>query len=163
MTQPTGRPGSGPREGEPVGGPGTELDELLCFDLYAASRAVTATYRPLLGELGLTYPQYLVLVVLWERRECSIGYLAESLRLDHGTLTPLLRRMEQAGLVRRVRSAEDERRVLVSLTEKGTGLSEHREALSCQITESLGLDAAQVETLRDLLRVVTRTGGPASH
>jgi len=140
--------------------PASELEELICFDLYAASRAVTATYRPLLAELGLTYPQYLVLVVLWERRESSIGHLARTLRLDHGTLTPLLRRMEQAGLLVRTRSADDERRVLVRVTERGQELSRHRHDLTCRIADSLGLTPTQVETLRDLLRTVT-AGPPA--
>src|SRR4051812_33183077 len=92
-----------------------ELDELLCFDLYAVSRAVTAAYRPILGELGLTYPQYLVLVVLWAREQVPIKELAAALRLDHATLTPLLRRMADAGLLARTRSTTDERSVTVSL------------------------------------------------
>ena len=92
------------------------LDEQLCFALYAAQRAVTAAYRPLLDELGLTYPQYLVLLVLWERGETTVKELAAALRLDYGTLSPLLKRLEAAGLVRRERAAHDERSVLVACT-----------------------------------------------
>jgi DNA-binding transcriptional ArsR family regulator len=95
------------------------LDEQLCFALYAAQRAVTAAYRPLLDELGLTYPQYLVLLVLWERGETTVKELAAALRLDYGTVSPLLKRLEAAGLVRRERSARDERSVLVAVTGRG--------------------------------------------
>ena len=84
------------------------LDDQLCFALYAAQRAVTAAYRPLLEELGLTYPQYLVLLVLWERGETTVKALAGALHLDYGTMSPLLKRLESAGLVRRERSAHDE-------------------------------------------------------
>ena len=85
------------------------LDDQLCFALYAAQRAVTAAYRPLLDELGLTYPQYLVLLVLWERGETTVKDLASALRLDYGTMSPLLKRLEAAGLVRRERSSRAER------------------------------------------------------
>ncbi len=98
------------------------LDEQLCFALYAAQRALTAAYRPLLDELGLTYPQYLVLLVLWERGETPIKDLATALHLDYGTLSPLLKRLESAGLVHRERAAHDERSVLVACTERGTAL-----------------------------------------
>ncbi|CAN5687699.1 MarR family transcriptional regulator [soil metagenome] len=132
-----------------------ELEELLCFDLYAASRAVTAAYRPILGELGLTYPQYLVLVVLWAREEVSIKQLAEHLRLDHGTLTPLLRRMEGAELLTRERSRSDERSVLVRLAPGGEALRPHLEDIQCRVADALGIELPQVVALRDLLRTVT--------
>lgn len=102
------------------------LDEQLCFALYAAQRALTAAYRPLLEELELTYPQYLVLLVLWERGETPIKDLATALHLDYGTVSPLLKRLEMAGLVRRERSAHDERSVLVACTERGTALRSAR-------------------------------------
>src|SRR5690349_14546215 len=95
--------------------PAPPLSAQLCFDLYSASRAMTGLYRPVLTELGLTYPQYLVLIVLWEHDGRAVKELAEELRLDHGTLTPLLRRMEENGFVTRRRSDEDERFVHVHL------------------------------------------------
>lgn len=132
-----------------------ELDELLCFDLYAAQRAVTAAYRPVLGALGLTYPQYLVLVLLWGRGECAVREVAEALRLDHGTLTPLLRRMETAGLVTRTRSAADERVVIVGLTDEGDALRAHRDDVQCQIADAIGLHDRDIVSLQRLLRRVT--------
>ncbi|GAA1913957.1 MarR family transcriptional regulator [Nocardioides lentus] len=131
------------------------LDELVCFDLYAASRSVTAAYRPVLSELGLTYPQYLVLVVLWDRGACSIKHLASTLRLDHATLTPLLRRMEEAGLLVRERSLIDERSVTVRLTGRGDSLRDVREGVRCHIADLLGLDVDQVDALQGLLRQVS--------
>ena len=98
------------------------LDQQLCFPLYAASNLMTRLYRPLLDELGLTYPQYLAMLVLWEASPCTVSALGERLLLDSGTLTPLLKRLETAGLVRRTRDAADERRVLVSLTDNGLAL-----------------------------------------
>ncbi|GAA4417595.1 MarR family winged helix-turn-helix transcriptional regulator [Actinokineospora soli] len=98
------------------------LEQQLCFALYSASRAVTARYRPLLDELGLTYPQYLVLLALYERDGRTVKELGEELRLDSGTLSPLLKRMASAGLLRRTRSADDERSVRVELTDDGTAL-----------------------------------------
>ncbi|WP_060906920.1 MarR family winged helix-turn-helix transcriptional regulator, partial [Streptomyces scabiei] len=92
------------------------LDQQLCFALYAAQRAVTAAYRPLLDELGLTYPQYLVMLSLWERGETTVKELTGALRLDYGTLSPLLKRLESAGLLSRERSLRDERSVRIALT-----------------------------------------------
>lgn len=131
-----------------------ELDELLCFDLYAAQRAVTAAYRPVLGRLGLTYPQYLVLVLLWGRGEATVREVAEALRLDHGTLTPLLRRMEGAGLLTRTRGRTDERTVLVGLTPAGADLERHRDDVQCQIADAIGLHERDMATLQRLLRRV---------
>ncbi|GGS36925.1 MarR family transcriptional regulator [Actinokineospora fastidiosa] len=98
------------------------LEQQLCFALYSASRAMTARYRPLLDELGLTYPQYLVLLALYERDGRTVKELGEELRLDSGTLSPLLKRMAAAGLLRRTRSADDERSVVVELTDEGAAL-----------------------------------------
>lgn len=100
------------------------LDEQACFALYAASRAVTDTYRPLLGELGLTYPQYLVLLVLWESGDRPVKEIGERLHLDYGTLSPLLKRLEANGLVTRTRRPADERTVVVGLTEEGRSMRE---------------------------------------
>src|SRR5256885_8468672 len=99
-----------------------ELDQLVCFALYAASRAVIHAYRPMLDEVGLTYPQYLVLLVLWQRGPQPVKGLGTALQLDSGTLSPLLKRLEAAGLVRRDRQAGDERSVLVTLTPAGAPL-----------------------------------------
>ena len=132
------------------------LSEQLCFDLYAASRAVTAAYRPVLGELGLTYPQYLVLVALWERGTSTVRTLGEVLHLDHGTLTPLLRRMETHGLVERRRAADDERFVDVSLTDHGDGLRVHASRIHCDMVDALGLDAERFAALQETLRLITR-------
>ena len=98
------------------------LDNQLCFALYSTSLAMTKVYKPLLESLGLTYPQYLVMLLLWEQDEVSVSALGERLYLDSGTLTPLLKRMQASGLLERTRSLQDERRVLVSLTEAGRQL-----------------------------------------
>lgn len=102
------------------------LDDQLCFALYAASRTMTARYRPLLDELGLTYPQYLVMLVLWEERRATVSRIGHRLRLESGTLSPLLKRLETAGLVYRERDTRDERSVVIGLTRAGQGL--HRRA-----------------------------------
>src|SRR2546430_11098171 len=102
---------------EPVG-----LDQLVCFALYAASRTVIQAYRPLLDEVGLTYPQYLALLVLWRRGPQPVKGLGRALHLDSGTLSPLLKRLEAAGLVRRERQPADERSVLITLTPAGAEL-----------------------------------------
>src|SRR3954470_3587338 len=98
------------------------LDNQLCFALYSASLAMTKLYKPLLEDLGLTYPQYLVMLVLWERDGLMVSELGERLFLDSGTLTPLLKRLEAAGLIARIRAVEDERRVHISLTAAGRKL-----------------------------------------
>ena len=95
------------------------LDRQVCFPLYAATNLLSRLYGPVLRELGLTYPQYLVMLVLWEKEPQTVGSLGARLYLDSGTLTPLLKRMEAAGLVRRTRDPEDERRVVIELTESG--------------------------------------------
>ena len=111
------------------------LDRQLCFSLYRASRAVTRAYRPLLDELGLTYPQYLVMLVLWEAEE-SVGVtdIGARLGLDSGTLTPLLRRLEEAGLITRTRGRDDERRRVISLTRIGRDLRERALDIPEQMT-----------------------------
>ena len=99
-----------------------KLDNQLCFALYSASLAMTKLYKPMLDELGLTYPQYLVMLALWEREGPMVSELGERLSLDSGTLTPLLKRLEAAGFVSRVRDVEDERRVHITLTAAGRRL-----------------------------------------
>lgn len=100
------------------------LSEHLCFKTYAVSRYITGLYKPYLDEISLTYPQYLVMIVLWEHGGMNIGKIGEHLHLDNGTLTPLLKRMEKNGLIIRTRSSEDERVVLINLTENGANLKE---------------------------------------
>jgi DNA-binding MarR family transcriptional regulator len=128
------------------------LDDQLCFALYAASRAVTARYRPLLDELGLTYPQYLVMLVLWERGASSVKELGAALHLDYGTLSPLLKRLESAGLLHRERRAEDERSVRVVLTDTGAALRERARSVPPAIGAAMGLTPAQAAELRVTLR-----------
>lgn len=128
------------------------LDRQICFPLYAASNLLTKLYRPVLAELGLTYPQYLVMLVLWEQSPQSVGSLGESLHLDGGTLTPLLKRMESAQLINRQRDAEDERRVVINLTPKGKLLQ--REAVRVPLTlgQQLRIDEEEIENLREAVK-----------
>jgi MarR family transcriptional regulator, organic hydroperoxide resistance regulator len=138
------------------------LDEQLCFALYAASRAVTQLYRPLLDALGLTFPQYLVMLVLWERDRTTIGELAAALELDHGTLSPLLKRLEAHGLLERRRRTDDERVVDVVLTAAGRELEQQAAVVPQVIVDSYGVDAAEFEALRARLRELTRSVSAAS-
>ncbi|MEU7922715.1 MarR family winged helix-turn-helix transcriptional regulator [Micromonospora zamorensis] len=135
------------------------LRRQVCFALYAASRALTDVYRPILDEFGLTYPQYLVLLVLWERPDDAptVSELGAELRLDSGTLSPLLKRLEGAGLVVRRRSARDERRVEVGLTEQGRALREQLCDVPLRIALATGLDIDELVALRDTLTRVTDT------
>lgn len=131
------------------------LNRQVCFALYSASKAATAVYRPLLDELGLTYPQYLVMLVLWEDQPRSVRELGEELGLDSGTLSPLLKRLEALGLVERKRSAEDERRVEVFLTDSGTALSARATAIPQRLADAAGLSAAELDQLRETLGRLT--------
>ena len=136
-----------------AGYPQFELDRQLCFALYTASRAVVRTYAPLLEDAGLTYPQYVTMLVLWEDqdRPRSIGELGERLHLDSGTLTPLLKRLASMGYVTRSRDAEDERRVLVTLTAEGLALRDRVAAVPESFLACLGMDVAGASALRDQL------------
>lgn len=135
------------------------LRRQVCFALYAASRSLTDVYRPILDEFGLTYPQYLVLLVLWERPDDAptVSELGAELRLDSGTLSPLLKRLEGAGLVVRRRSARDERRVEVGLTEQGRALREQLCDVPLRIALATGLGIDELVALRDTLTRVTDT------
>ncbi|WP_440099297.1 MarR family winged helix-turn-helix transcriptional regulator [Streptosporangium sp. H16] len=130
------------------------VDNLICFDVHAASRALDAAYRRVLADLGLTYPQYLVMMVLWECEPVTVKELGVRLRLDSGTLSPLLKRLEAASLVRRERSADDERSVLVRLTSKGSQLEERACDVPAQIFGAAGLAPAEVLDLKHTLRRV---------
>lgn len=132
------------------------LEDQLCFALYSASRAVTAAYAPLLEPLGLTYPQYLVMLVLWEGDGASVKAIGEQLALDSGTLTPLLKRLEAQGLVRRARSSEDERVVEIFLTTEGKRLKQRARAIPEQLVCRMGISVSQLGRLRDELRALTR-------
>lgn len=131
------------------------LDRQVCFALYSASRAATAVYRPVLEGLGLTYPQYLVLLVLWENDPRGVKELGEELGLDSGTLSPLLKRLEALGFVERRRSGEDERRVAVHLTAAGRELSVRASAIPQRLADAAGLSADELEQLRTTLGKLT--------
>lgn len=126
------------------------LDRQLCFPLYAATNLLNRLYGPVLKPLGLTYPQYLVMLVLWEEEPQTVGALGARLYLDSGTLTPLLKRMEHAGLVSRTRDAEDERRVLIGLTERGRAL--RADALHVPETIAGGRSPEGLDELREGVR-----------
>ena len=131
------------------------LDQQVCFALYAATRTVTARYRPLLDELGITYPQYLVLLALWERDERTVKDLGRALRLDSSTLSPLLKRLEAAGLVRRERRSDDERSVTVLLTDRAAALRGRAAAIPARLLCAGGLDLGELAELRDTLARLT--------
>lgn len=131
------------------------LEDLLCFDLYAASRAVTARYRPLLEPLGLTYPQFLVMVVLWEEGPVTMSELGAKLRLDSGTLSPLVKRLQDDGLVTKRRRVEDERSVEIGLTAAGRALQRRGDGVPARMGEAMGLDEEGFAALRTVLRQLT--------
>lgn len=139
------------------------LDDQLCFSLYAATNAVTRAYRPLLGELGLTYPQYLVMLVLWQDGPSTIGQIARRLSLAQNALTPLLDRLAEAGLLERLRETEDRRVVRVQLTREGRRLeaaaSLAQQAVECRTM----LEREKLEYLRDELFALVRRMESAGH
>jgi DNA-binding MarR family transcriptional regulator len=140
------------------------LDRQVCFPLYAASNLINRLYRPVLARLGLTYPQYLVMLVLWEQEPQTVGGLGARLYLDSGTLTPLLKRMEAAGLVARQRDTEDERRVQIALTDKGRALraqAAHVPETMANGYEGEGLDQLR-EAVTSLVDVLARHSGSRS-
>ncbi|GGE60350.1 MarR family transcriptional regulator [Streptosporangium jomthongense] len=136
------------------------LDNQICFSLYAANRAITARYRPLLAELDLTYPQYLVMLVLWERARAGqatrVSDLGARLRLDSGTLTPLLKRLASRGLISRERNADDERVVTISLTEQGANLRAQAEQVPQKLLCSLDIPPARLLAMKHELNSILR-------
>ncbi|MGV7031071.1 MarR family winged helix-turn-helix transcriptional regulator [Methylobacterium symbioticum] len=145
-------------EADPAGDP-LLLDNQLCYALYAAAHRMTKAYRPLLERIGLTYPQYLVLLVLWEQDRVTVSDIGRRLRLDSGTLTPVLKRLEAAGLLLRSRRQSDEREVEIALTPRGGALRSEavqvRESVMCQ----LALSEPEVRALRaDLNHLIERLG-----
>ena len=137
------------------------LDNQICFAIYSTAHAFNRVYKPLLDRLGLTYPQYLVMLVLWERDVVPVKDIGERLHLDSGTLTPLLKRLEAAGLIKRSRSTEDERQVLIALTPQGQALREKARAVpqsilaasACSVSE-LSAIKNEIVALRDRLNAV---------
>ena len=130
------------------------LENQPCFPLYAASREVIKRYRPYLDAMELTYTQYIVLLVIWEHGTISVRDLGRKLYLDSGTLTPVLKTMEQAGLITRRRSTEDERVLMITITESGLALQEKVQEIPAAIRESLGLNEKELQTLMQLMNKI---------
>jgi DNA-binding MarR family transcriptional regulator len=130
-----------------------QLEDQLCFALYNASRALTRAYAPLLAPLGVTYPQYLVLLVLWERDGLPVKELGDRLTLDSGTLTPLLKRLEHQGLVERQRGEDDERIVRIHLTPDGRALRGKARKIPMELACSAGYELGNERSVRDLIRL----------
>ncbi|MGV1758322.1 MarR family transcriptional regulator [Rhizobium sp. P44RR-XXIV] len=128
------------------------LERQLCFAVYSAAHAFNRAYKPILDRVGLTYPQYLVMLVLWEKGSLSVKIIGEKLDLDSGTLSPLLKRLEQAGLIGRARDPRDERQVIVSLTEKGSAMQCQVDTIMGAIGQATGCDMTEISNLRDQLR-----------
>ena len=127
-----------------------KLENQLCFPVYAASRLIIREYQPYLEKLGITYPQYLVLMVLWEKGRVSVNGISQKLILNTNTVTPLLKRMESQGFIKRNRSESDERKVMVALTRKGKQLQAEAASIPGQLASGLISEAMQIEDLGDL-------------
>ena len=138
------------------------LDNQLCFALYAAANAIKKAYRPLLDELNLTYPQYLVLIVLWATDKLKVSDIGQRLNLDSGTLTPVLKRLEASGLVSRTRRQHDEREVEIALTAEGRHLRDRALGVRCAIVRQLKMSEGEIAILRAELGAVIATLGQAS-
>ena len=141
------------------------LDAQLCFAVYAAAHALNRTYKPLLDPYGLTYPQYIALMTLWEKDGRSVKALGQTLGLDSGTLSPLLKRLEAAGYIHRARDRSDERQVLVTLTDKGRAMQREAVAIRMAIGQATGCSLEALQALTgDLQRLTARLEtGPAQH
>ena len=133
-----------------------ELDKQLCFPLYAASREVIRKYKPFLDEIGLTYTQYIVMLVLWEKEKIAMHELGEKLFLDSGTLTPLLIKLEQKALVERVKNEKDERELIVQITEKGIGLKVEARKIPKAIGRCLNISPMEAVQLRKILKKILK-------
>ncbi|WP_299569311.1 MarR family transcriptional regulator [uncultured Williamsia sp.] len=138
------------------------LDRQLCFALAVTNRTVLTVYRPLLEPLGLTHPQYLVMLALWEESPRSVRSIGDALVLDSATLSPLLKRLEAMGLLTRRRSDVDERRLDVALTDAGVALRERAQAIPPAVVDRLGVSLAELERLRDVLWDLNRAASTAS-
>lgn len=133
------------------------LDDQFCFSVYSTMHALNRAYKPLLEKLGVTYPQYLVLLALWESDDQSVGEIGAKLLLDSSTLTPLLKRLESAGVVARARNPEDERQVRIRLTEKGRAMRETARAFPIALLDASGCRAEELSSLKERLRAVRDT------
>jgi DNA-binding MarR family transcriptional regulator len=136
----------------PSGSGSVALSDLVCFDLYSAARAIIRAYRPILSGLGLTYPQYLVMVMLWQHAPRTVKDLGDNLDLDSGTLSPLLKRLEVSGLVTRRRRADDERTVEITPTSKGRSLERDAKRVPVEMAAVMGISETEERKLRALLR-----------
>ena len=134
-----------------------KLDNQICFPVHALSREIVGRYRPLLDQLDITYPQYLVLLVLWEHQEQSVSQLGEKLYLDSGTLTPLLKRLEQKKLVTRSRSKEDERIVKIKLTSEGQSLQKKAASIPKQLFEDMKVPEEELKQLKTTIEKILTT------
>ena len=134
--------------------PSSRIDDLLCFLVVSTGFAFNRLYRKPLEQLGLTYPQYLVMVALWEQDEATVGQICDRLRLDSGTISPILKRLVAMGMVSRQRSPDDERRVIVRLTAKGRGLQNGAEGVIACITDAVGLDPHDLTDLTRRIRML---------
>ncbi|KAB7672456.1 MarR family winged helix-turn-helix transcriptional regulator [Bacillus sp. B1-b2] len=134
-----------------------KLENQLCFLLYASSRELTKRYKTLLKELNVTYPQYLALLLLWEHKNLSVKEMGEHLYLDSGTLTPMLKRMEQQGLLERRRSMEDERSVVISLTEKGASLKKQAECIPAEVMKLSGKNTEEMQDFMKSLHLLLQS------
>ncbi|MBB3539891.1 DNA-binding MarR family transcriptional regulator [Rhizobium sp. BK176] len=128
------------------------LENQLCFAVYSTAHAFTRAYKPILDKVGLTYPQYLVMLALWEKSEQAVKAIGEQLDLDSGTLSPLLKRLEQNGLIKRTRDSRDERQVIVSLTDKGLAMRSEIDTIMTAIGQAAGCTLEEMKTIRGLLR-----------
>ncbi|MFV3076330.1 MarR family winged helix-turn-helix transcriptional regulator [Niveispirillum fermenti] len=134
--------------------PSLKLGDFICFSLYSTSHAFTRVYKPLLDRIGLTYPQYLVMVLLWEQDGQTVGRIGEQLFLESSTLTPLLKRLEAAGHVTRERNPADERQVLIRLTGSGRALKDQTADFFNQLTDAIGMSTEEVIRLRDNIQAL---------
>ena len=135
------------------------LEEQVCFALSVAARSVVAVYRPLLEPMGLTHPQYLVMLALWQHEPVSVRELSRLLRLDPGTLSPLLKRLEASGLLLRDRDRSDERSLAVTLTDEGRALRSEAERIPPAVVAALGLELGELQSLREgLTRLIDAAG-----
>ncbi len=132
------------------------ISDMLCFAVYSLSHAFNRTYKPLLDRLGLTYPQYLVLLALWQHKVMTVKQIGEQLGLDSGTLSPLLKRLDSAGLVSRTRDRKDERQVNIALTEKGEALQADVGDVQMAIGDAIGCSTDEARSLRIVLEALTQ-------
>lgn len=140
-----------------------KLKNQLCFPLYACSREVIKLYKPLLDQLNLTYTQYIAMLVLWEKKSVTVKVLGEDLHLDSGTLTPMLKKMETQGLISRKRGEEDERSLIVTITEKGEALKERAKTIPEQVGQCLPITQVEAQELYRLLYKVLEQSAPSEN